>query len=72
MYQSPLLAILDDQNTPYPITLARDVNVFMLEFWDPQQNDWGVDWLLTNQLPPMVRVTWAAGTRPTIPMCPIT
>jgi hypothetical protein len=61
MYQSPLLAILDDQNTPYPITLARDVTDFGLEFWDPQQMDWGVDWLLTNALPQMVRVTLGCG-----------
>ena len=61
MYQSPLLAILDDQNTPYPITLARDVTDFGLEFWDPQQLDWGSDWLLTNALPQMVRVTLGCG-----------
>jgi hypothetical protein len=61
MNQSPLLAVLNDQNPPYPITLARDVNVFTLEFWDPQENDWGVDWLLTNQLPRMVRVTLGCG-----------
>jgi hypothetical protein len=61
MNQSPLLAVLDDQNTPYPITLARDVNVFMLEFWDQKQSEWGVDWLPTNQLPPMVRVTLGCG-----------
>jgi len=28
MNQSPLLEALDEQNTPYPITLARDVSVF--------------------------------------------
>jgi L-rhamnose isomerase len=56
-----LLAVLDSQNTPYPIVLARDVNIFTLEFWDQQQSEWGVDWLLTNQLPPMVRVTLGCG-----------
>jgi hypothetical protein len=61
MNQSPLLAVLDSQNTPYPIVLARDVNIFTLEFWDQQQSEWGVDWLLTNQLPPMVRVTLGCG-----------
>ena len=40
MDQSPLLAVLDENNTPYSITLARDVNVFMLEFWSVQDGDW--------------------------------
>ena len=61
MNQSPLMAVLDDQNTPYPITLARDVNVFMLEFWSVQNSEWEVSWIPTNQLPPMVRVTLGCG-----------
>jgi Prokaryotic N-terminal methylation motif len=61
MNQSPLLAVLDDQNTPYSITLARDVNVFMLEFWSVQNGEWEVAWDPTNQLPPMVRVTLGCG-----------
>jgi hypothetical protein len=61
MNQSPLLALLDDQNTPYSITLARDVNVFMLEFWSVQNGEWEVSWIPTNQLPPMVRVTLGCG-----------
>jgi len=61
MNQSPLLAVLDDQNTPYSITLARDVNVFMLEFWSTQDGEWEVAWDPTNQLPPMVRVTLGCG-----------
>ncbi len=61
MNQSPLLAVLDEQNTPYSITLARDVNVFMLEFWSTQDGEWEVAWDPTNQLPPMVRVTLGCG-----------
>jgi len=61
MSQSPLLAVLDQQNTPYPITLARDVNVFMLEFWSVTDNQWEVAWDSTNQLPPMIRVTLGCG-----------
>ena len=61
MNQSPLLAVLDDQNTPYPITLARDVNVFMLEFWSAQDGDWVVSWEPTNSFPPMIRVTLGCG-----------
>ena len=61
MNQSPLLAVLDGDNTPYPITLARDVNVFMLEFWSPQDGEWEVSWVPTNQLPTMIRVTLGCG-----------
>lgn len=61
MNQSPLLEALNDQNTPYPITLARDVSVFMLEFWSEKDGDWVVSWEPTNQFPPMVRVTLGVG-----------
>jgi prepilin-type N-terminal cleavage/methylation domain-containing protein len=61
MNQSPLLEALDEQNTPYPLTLARDVSVFMLEFWSPQDNDWAVSFDATNQFPLMIRVTLGVG-----------
>jgi hypothetical protein len=61
MNQSPLLEALDDDNTPYPLTLARDVSIFMLEFWSPQDNDWATSFDVTNQLPVMVRVTLGVG-----------
>jgi prepilin-type N-terminal cleavage/methylation domain-containing protein len=61
MNQSPLLEALDDKNTPYPITLARDVTIFMLEFWSDKDGDWVVSFDPTNQFPPMVRVTLGVG-----------
>jgi Tfp pilus assembly protein PilE len=61
MTQAPLLEALDSVNTPYPITLARDVNIFMLEFWSTNQNEWVVSWDPTNQFPPLVRVTLGCG-----------
>ena len=61
MNQSPLLEALNDQNTPYPITLARDVSIFMLEFWSPPDGDWVVAWEPTNAFPPLVRVTLGVG-----------
>jgi hypothetical protein len=61
MYQSPLLEALDQANTPYPITLARDVSVFMLEFWSPEDNDWVVSFDPTNKFPLAVRVTLGVG-----------
>jgi prepilin-type N-terminal cleavage/methylation domain-containing protein len=61
MYQSPLLEALDQANTPYPIPLARDVSVFMLEFWSPEEGDWVVSFDPTNKLPMAVRVTLGVG-----------
>lgn len=61
MTQAPLLEALDSDNTPYPIVLARDVNVFMLEFWSTNENDWVVSYDPTNQFPPMIRVTLGCG-----------
>lgn len=61
MNQWPLLEALDQVNTPYPITLARDVNIFMLEFWSPQDDDWVVSFDPTNQFPPLIRVTLGVG-----------
>ncbi len=61
MNQSPLLEALDEQNTPYPITLARDVSIFMLEFWSTKDNDWVVSFEPTNVFPPMVRITLGVG-----------
>ncbi len=64
MNQSPLLEALDERNTPYPITLARDVSQFMLEFWSTQDGDWVVSWDPTNAFPPMVRITLGVGHAP--------
>lgn len=61
MNQSPLLEALNEQNTPYPITLARDVSQFMLEFWSEKDGDWVVSFDPTNQFPPMIRITLGVG-----------
>jgi hypothetical protein len=72
MNQSPLLEALDEVNTPYRITLSRDVNQFMLEFWSVQDGTWIVSWDPTNQLPPMVRVTLGCGHSSRDPNAPYT
>ncbi|HUD49469.1 MAG TPA: prepilin-type N-terminal cleavage/methylation domain-containing protein [Candidatus Baltobacteraceae bacterium] len=61
MNQWPLLEALDQANTPYPIVLARDVNVFMLEFWSKENGDWEVSFDPTNAFPPLIRVTLGVG-----------
>jgi type II secretory pathway pseudopilin PulG len=61
MNQSPLLEALNDQNTPYPIVLARDVSIFMLEFWSVDNGEWETSFDPTNQFPAMVRITLGVG-----------
>jgi type II secretory pathway pseudopilin PulG len=70
MNQSPILMITSDQYPPYPITLARDVTAFNLEFWSPTENDWMTEFLATNQIPPMVRVSIGLGHSTTDPSVP--
>ena len=59
--QSPLLMELDKDEEAHPLVLARNVNKFLLEFWDQRTGDWTSEWAATNQLPQMVRVTVALG-----------
>jgi hypothetical protein len=61
MTQFPLLAIPSEQFPPKSIVLARDVSAFVLEFWSPKENDWLTDFLVTNEIPPMIRITLGTG-----------
>ncbi len=72
MTQWPLLAALDDRNTPYTNVLTRDVNVFMLEFWSKENGEWEVGWDPTNNFPPMIRVTLGSGHSSDNPDVPYT
>lgn len=57
--QTPLLMDPDKDKDEQenPLVLARDVNKFILEFWDTRTGDWASEWTATNQLPAMVRIT---------------
>jgi len=61
MTQYPLLAIPTDDFPPKSIILARDVTAFVLEFWSPKDDDWMTDFLKTNEVPPMIRITLGTG-----------
>jgi hypothetical protein len=61
MSQIPLLLITNSDITAYPITLVRDVSLFIVEFWDTRLGDWTDEWLATNQLPKMLRVSIGIG-----------
>jgi prepilin-type N-terminal cleavage/methylation domain-containing protein len=59
--QNSLLADFESGGEPASIVLAREVQLFQLEFWDGQQRDFVEEWLSTNQLPVIVRVTLGFG-----------
>jgi type II secretion system protein J len=64
--QCPILWDMDEDERFHPVVLADDVKKIEFDFWDVTSGDWVDDWLLTNQLPKMVRVTLQlnyAGTR---------
>ncbi len=58
-------SILTPTNSPieesYTLTLSRNLAVFGMEFWSTNLNDWDVEWLQTNQVPKMMRVTLGFG-----------
>ena len=58
-------SLLTPTNSPieesYTLTLTRNLGVFGVEFWSTNLSDWDVEWLPTNQLPKMVRVTLGFG-----------
>jgi prepilin-type N-terminal cleavage/methylation domain-containing protein len=59
--QTSLLANLEVGGTPNTTLLAKDVSLFQMEFWDAQQREFASEWLSTNQLPVIVRVTLGFG-----------
>lgn len=60
MRQSPLLA---EEVTPmeeeFPLVLAKNLKLFVLEFWNQGAKEWQAEWLNAAQVPPLVRVTIA-------------
>lgn len=58
-------SLLTPTNSPveesYTLTLSRHLAVFGVEFWSTNLNDWDVEWLPTNQVPKMLRVTLGFG-----------
>jgi type II secretory pathway pseudopilin PulG len=64
MTQWPLLVAVTKDATPYPITLARDVSVFNIEFWDDKEKDFVKCFTQSNQLPKLMRVMVGIGYQP--------
>lgn len=59
--QKPLLAPPDSDADTYPLTLARNVKRFSVNFWEPRRGEWIDEWKWTNQLPRAVRIELTFG-----------
>ena len=61
MTQAPILANTNAGWQPYTLTLARDVTLFQMEFYDAIKGEWIDEWRFTNQLPKLVRIALGLG-----------
>ncbi len=59
--QTPLCMDTEEDEQAFPVVLAKDVRLFELTFWDQRAADWVDEWVYTNQLPKLVRVSLAQG-----------
>ena len=59
--QNPILMDLDSDEQTHPLVLAHNVDKFLIECWDTNVMDWSKDWLYTNNIPPMIRISLTLG-----------
>jgi len=60
--QNPILMNMDADEQHYPLVLARNVKDFVVECWDTNKMQWADEWLDTNTIPPVVRVSLLLGS----------
>ncbi len=57
MRQNPIMMEWDEDEKSHPMVLARFVKEFKMEFSDPRDGRWLEEWVETNALPKLVRIT---------------
>lgn len=57
MRQNPILMEMDEDERVHPVVLARNVKLFKQEYFDAAMDDWVEEWVQTNQLPKLVRIS---------------
>jgi prepilin-type N-terminal cleavage/methylation domain-containing protein len=60
--QNPILMDMDGDEQHYPLVLARNVKDFVVECWNTNALQWDDEWVDTNSIPPMVRVSLLLGS----------
>ncbi len=63
MRQHPFLQKLEDEEEAFPMVLAPEVNLFTVELWDYDAEDWVTEWENTNSIPALARIGIAFGER---------
>jgi prepilin-type N-terminal cleavage/methylation domain-containing protein len=61
MTLAPVLLETNSSVEAYTISLAKEVSLFRLDFYDMQKREWLDEWKYTNQLPKLVQVTLGLG-----------
>jgi prepilin-type N-terminal cleavage/methylation domain-containing protein len=61
MTQAPILLATNSGYEAYTLTLARDVTLFKMAFFDLQKNEWLEEWKYTNRLPVLVQFALGLG-----------
>ena len=59
--QNPIFMDIDSDEQAYPLVLARNLQEFVVECWDTNQMVWVGEWLDTNSIPPLLRVSLVSG-----------
>ncbi len=60
--QNPILMNMDVDEQHYPLVLARNVKDFVVECWDTNAMKWADEWINTNSIPSMVRISLLLGS----------
>lgn len=55
--QSLVMREFDVDERNVPLVLMHNVKKFELEFWDERKADWADEWLSTNQIPRLIRIS---------------
>lgn len=55
--QSLVMRDFDEDERQFPLVLMKHVRKFEMEFWDERKGDWAEEWLATNQIPRLIRVS---------------
>lgn len=59
--QNPVLMDLSKDEEEHPLVLARNVEKFEVDCWDPATKDWSDEWNNTNQIPTLLRYKLVLG-----------